>query len=151
MAHSIHEKSVQRLRVGKQNQKRLHAAKVHERGIKMCRYDKVLNDYKAGLTAKEVAVKYAMEIWQVREILENERKRFSNVPTSGNANICFDCAKACGGCSWSAVAADGKTLLYKPVEGWTATPTKMIVRKDNGDTQEIETYHITACPEFVRG
>lgn len=87
----------------------------------------------------------------MRENLENECKRFSIAPTSGNANICFDCTKACGGCSWSAVAADGKTLLFQPVEGWTATPTKMIVRKDNGDTREIETYHITACPELVRG
>ena len=151
MAQIKHEKSVQRLRVGKQNQQRLHAANVHERGGKMRKYDKVLKDYKSGLTVKEVAVKYGLKIWQVQEVLANKRIRFSGTQTSVNANICFDCAKAGGGCSWSAVVADGKTLLFQPVEGWTAKPTKMNVRKDNGDTREIETYHITACPEFVRG
>lgn len=49
------------------------------------------------------------------------------------------------------MAADGETLLWQPVEGWTAEPVKISVRNENGVYREIETYHITACPEFEKG
>ena len=52
--------------------------------------------------------------------------------------ICWDCAKACGGCSWS------KKL--EPVPGWTAEPRKITIQKD----QQLDTYLVTACPEFQR-
>lgn len=63
----------------------------------------------------------------------------------GNANICFDCKKACGGCSWSEL--DSKTLRprFEPVPGWDAAKTFF----KNGN-QKIETYHIRACPLFER-
>ena len=48
-------------------------------------------------------------------------------------------------------AQDGETLLWQPVEGWTAEPVKISVRNENGVYREIETYHITACPEFEKG
>lgn len=44
-----------------------------------------------------------------------------------------------------------ETLLWQPVEGWTAEPVKISVRNENGVYREIETYHITACPEFEKG
>lgn len=50
--------------------------------------------------------------------------------------LCYDCANACGGCSWS--------RSFTPVEGWTATPSKI----KNGDSVYIDTYHVTACPYF---
>lgn len=59
-----------------------------------------------------------------------------------HTNICFDCQNACGGCSWSAVGDYGK-LLFEPVPGWTAEPTSFIV-----DGRVVNTYHITACPQF---
>ena len=77
------------------------------------------------------------------------RKGGANVITQ--TNICMECAKACGGCSWTAVAEDGKTRLWKPVDGWTATPVKINVRAEGGKVREIDSYHITACPEFERG
>lgn len=46
-------------------------------------------------------------------------------------NPCWTCQKACGGCSWS--------RSFSPVPGWTAEKTP------RGG------WHITACPEFVRG
>ena len=46
--------------------------------------------------------------------------------------ICWDCKKATGGCSW----VDG----FKPVEGWDATPTVV-------DGVE-ESFEIKSCPEF---
>lgn len=54
------------------------------------------------------------------------------------AQLCWNCANACGGCSWSA--------RFEPVEGWTATP-KIIRRNAHGPIQ-VDTYCITKCPEF---
>ena len=49
-------------------------------------------------------------------------------------SICWDCAKAIGGCSWS------KNLT--PVEGWHAKPTR---KQDM-----YESFLVTKCPEFER-
>lgn len=56
----------------------------------------------------------------------------------GKINICIDCEKSCGLCSWSA--------NLKPVEGWTATP----IRKRYNDNYIVDGYHITACPLFEK-
>ena len=55
------------------------------------------------------------------------------------ANICFMCKKACGGCSWS--------KSFEPVPGWTAEACQLPMAS-RYFTRYIETYHITACPEF---
>lgn len=52
--------------------------------------------------------------------------------------LCWDCQKACGNCSWS------KKL--KPIKGWVVQPT---IIKSNGEPT-IHTYKIIKCPEFVR-
>ena len=53
------------------------------------------------------------------------------------ATKCWSCANACGGCSWSATGT--------PVNGWTATPTKVGVP----GPMQIDSYFITDCPEFM--
>lgn len=58
-------------------------------------------------------------------------------------NICIDCKKACGGCSWSEIDPSTEKQRFQPVEGWTAEPA---VLTDCG--RVIHTFHITACPEF---
>lgn len=61
------------------------------------------------------------------------------------ANICFDCEKACGRCSWS--------KDFTPVPGWTAIE---VFRNIDGryagpyDHFFSRTYAITACPLFER-
>lgn len=57
-------------------------------------------------------------------------------------NICFDCQKACGGCSWS--------KKFEPVPGWTAEPVLLNLGKVHSKKRHVRTYHITACPEFVK-
>ena len=52
--------------------------------------------------------------------------------------LCWSCTKACGQCSWS--------RELTPVEGWTAEQVVYPGLEVEDDT----TYHITACPEFVR-
>ena len=58
----------------------------------------------------------------------------------GRGNLCFDCERACGGCSWS--------RSFTPVPGWTAKKT---VRSSTHGTDRVflESYDITACPLFV--
>ena len=60
-----------------------------------------------------------------------------------STNICYYCKKAVGNCSWSEYDPKAKKLLFKPVPGWTAEPSF----QKNGK-KIIETYYITACPEF---
>lgn len=64
------------------------------------------------------------------------------------ANICFDCENAMGGCSWSALDPVTGKPQFKPVPGWTATPA--VLQAKNGSYQyKWDTYSITACPQFV--
>lgn len=66
--------------------------------------------------------------------------RYTNIPGRlVGANICFDCARACGGCSWS--------RRFKPVPGWTAQRATL-----PGGTPgtTIDTYQVTACPKYVK-
>ena len=49
------------------------------------------------------------------------------------ANICFDCENATGGCSWSALDPVTGKPQFKPVPGWTATPA--VLQAKNGSYQ----------------
>ena len=51
--------------------------------------------------------------------------------------LCWRCAKACGGCNWS--------RHLEPIDGWVAEIT--VVKDSMGDFQS---YSIKKCPEFVR-
>ena len=66
--------------------------------------------------------------------------------TVGSNNICFDCKKACGQCSWSAADPLTGELLFKPVPGWTAEEVEQNRKYRN--KYPSTTYHITACPLF---
>lgn len=68
--------------------------------------------------------------------------------TTGKPNICFECAKACGGCSWSAVDPKTNKIKFEPVKGWTAEKRSLLVGFEQNRRRYVETYHITACPEF---
>ena len=71
------------------------------------------------------------------------------VPVTGQTtNICFDCKKACGGCSWSAVDPVTGKVKYEPVPGWTARKVRYCVGYSGRKRVYTDTYHITACPLF---
>lgn len=64
-------------------------------------------------------------------------------------NICFDCKKACGGCSWSELDPVTGKPRFEPVPGWTAKPARLLYWVDNGTRKRYDdTYEITACPLF---
>lgn len=50
--------------------------------------------------------------------------------------ICWDCQRACGGCSWS--------RSYTPVAGWAAE-LSVVIDKDG----DFYSYNIKSCPEFI--
>lgn len=59
--------------------------------------------------------------------------------------LCWDCAKACGDCPWS-------ERSHRPVDGWTATPTKIKLRSITNKYGEgfDQSYIVHSCPLFVR-
>lgn len=64
--------------------------------------------------------------------------KLETTKNKGKGQLCWDCKNCTGYCSWS--------HDFTPVEGWTAKPVK---KREAG--RIIETYHITACPQFVEG
>ena len=79
------------------------------------------------------------------------REDYVPVQGSGKANICFDCKKACGDCSWSETDPNTKKGRFEPVPGWTAEKTVLNVGMNGTNRNFVETYHITACPLFEQG
>lgn len=59
-----------------------------------------------------------------------------------SSNICFDCKKAYGGCSWTELDKNGR-VRFEPVPGWTAK--EITIRFDK---RKEKTWHITKCPLF---
>lgn len=70
--------------------------------------------------------------------------RAERVGSRGNYKtftLCWSCAKACGGCSWS--------REFKPIDGWDAIPTKIRIPDDDGGARYCDSFKITACPQYV--
>lgn len=57
------------------------------------------------------------------------------------ATLCWSCAKACGGCSWS----DGS---FTPVDGWKAKPTIVQVMNGVYGIRRVDSYIVEECPEY---
>ena len=55
-----------------------------------------------------------------------------------DAQLCWRCGNACGGCSWS--------QSFIPVEGWDAE--SVVIKDSEGD---IDSYKIKKCPQFIKG
>lgn len=67
------------------------------------------------------------------------------------ANICIDCKKACGGCSWSEVDPATGEIRFEPVPGWTAKKVQLRNGSNrDGSGHYVYTYSIKACPLFER-
>lgn len=63
-----------------------------------------------------------------------------NTPPS----ICFDCARATGGCSWSTLDERGKQILFQPPEGAVVEE----VPYKSGSGMWITNLRVCACPLF---
>ena len=60
------------------------------------------------------------------------------MPGHKEQTLCWGCAKACGGCSWS------NHWDHLPITGWIAVPCKLKVNRG----EYVESFHVTECPEF---
>lgn len=58
---------------------------------------------------------------------------------------CWTCENATGGCSWTAIDKKTGKVMFQPVPGWDATPTR---RRLSGKTI-MESYEIHDCPQYV--
>lgn len=58
--------------------------------------------------------------------------------------LCWNCANAYGGCSWTARDEHG-VLQFKPVPGWDAKPTTVAV----GAGKREPSFCVKSCPEFI--
>lgn len=118
--------------------------KMCDRERRRIRYAKSKN-----ISAEEIEEKKAVKKQrsELREMAKQYADRAINVKPSNKANICIDCQKACGGCSWTRCETwkKGKPIMFQPVEGWTAEK----IYRVSQDGYVIETYSITACPEFI--
>lgn len=54
-------------------------------------------------------------------------------------SLCWECAKAYGGCDWS--------KQFTPVKGWQARRNDLSFLT-NGKVHTTESYEVKACPEF---
>ena len=60
------------------------------------------------------------------------------------SNICFDCDRACGGCSWSEVNPETGRVKFEPIPGWKTVKKS---RKNGRKWEVVE--QIVECPLFV--
>lgn len=67
------------------------------------------------------------------------------VHAEDKCSICFDCKRACGGCSWSEVDTATDKVRFEPVPGWTAEKVYQKINK-----KYVGTYRVKACPLFDR-
>lgn len=74
------------------------------------------------------------------------RKKLEDYLVPIRTSLCFNCQRACGGCSWSEVDAVTNKIRFEPVAGWTAEKRTMYFE---GAMQSCETYYVTACPKYI--
>ena len=95
------------------------------------REDKMLRKYRPLKTFPQLAKMMNRSEHAVR-LRSNKLGLKGPAKNHGDA-LCWDCQKACGGCSWSS--------KLQPVDGWTAKKTK----NELGHAG----YLVLKCPEFV--
>lgn len=70
----------------------------------------------------------------------NKRQR---IAVSSKDTICWVCKNATGNCSWS--------RSLKPVEGWKAKKTKILIRRVIGKVEYEDSYIVKTCPQYQEG
>ena len=102
------------------------------------------------LGVDERTIRNAMGSGELCQGYKVRRGHFRNTSSNKKTNICFDCQKACGDCAWTELDENTGKPRFAPVEGWTAEKVMINLGHGGGGRRFSETYHITACPEFVQ-
>ena len=85
---------------------------------------------------REMKTCYSAEMLLPRGVSPIRNKE--NGTTVHSQQLCWNCKKAVCGCSWS--------RYFKPIEGWLAVPTRIMVGMSG-----VDSYNIMWCPEFEHG
>lgn len=72
------------------------------------------------------------------------------VPYKSNCNICFDCKKSVGGCSWSEVDQNTKQIRFELPDGCRIEKCKRRVWNGHKIVY-ADSFKIVYCPLFERG
>lgn len=129
----------------KRDGRRKAAARTKVEDRSKAEIDAIVADYLAGYYVLAICKKYHIASKTLREIVKQRgvwresRPRRQQVSKEKSQQLCWDCAKATGRCSWS--------RRLEPVPGWTA----MKVKRLSHTGEIVEGTQITACPEFVKG
>jgi len=91
------------------------------------------------LTKSEVARVLGISPINVSNICKRYNIKFAHSPHNQTRTICWGCANAYSGCSWS--------KNFKPVEGWKAKKTTVNL----GGRGNEESYMVYECPMFKEG
>ena len=62
--------------------------------------------------------------------------------------IWWSCKKALGDCSWSKCDKDTGEILFKPVDGWVAEKTSLLMYKRGGKPRHVTSYIVESCPQY---
>ena len=65
--------------------------------------------------------------------------------------ICWSCKKALGDCSWSKLDEDKREILFKPVDGWVAEKTSLLMYSYDGTKRHVTSYIVESCPQYEEG
>lgn len=65
--------------------------------------------------------------------------------------LCWSCKKALGDCSWSKCDKDTGEIMFKPVDGWVAEKTSLLMRINRGTTRHATSYIVESCPQYEEG
>lgn len=75
-------------------------------------------------------------------------KKANKVSKQTTPTLCWSCQNYYNGCSWSSRDPVTDKIMYKPVEGWEATPTVLINGSYNGKKDTARSYLVTYCPLY---
>lgn len=93
-----------------------------------------------GWCTPETVNKYRRK-WGI-PIVKRQAEYLKGVNCNGHTNICIDCKKACGDCSWSEWDVEKGGTAFKPVPGW---------KLEEYVLDGLPRQYIVYCPEFERG
>lgn len=89
--------------------------------------------------------------FRLNDLLRACRKQKAKRKMQPKTQLCWSCANACGGCSWSGIDPKTHRPRFEPVPGWKAKLTRTELSTGKGREKRVLTsYAIRSCPEFVQ-
>lgn len=75
-----------------------------------------------------------------------KKKKTNRVQPKKTDTLCWKCAKAVGGCSWTRIDEETGKVSFTPVKGWTAI--EKIIKATHSMMNGKSAYCVLDCPEY---